>query len=47
MLRFEPGEKHWHGATPATAMSHIAIPEKQGGKAVDWLEQVSDEQHGK
>jgi quercetin dioxygenase-like cupin family protein len=42
---FEPGEKHWHGATLATGMSHIAVQEKQGGKAVDWLEKVSDEQY--
>jgi quercetin dioxygenase-like cupin family protein len=42
---FEPGEKHWHGATATTAMSHIAIQEKQGGKPVDWMEQVSDEQY--
>ena len=34
-----PGEKHWHGATATTGMTHIAIQEKQGGKAVDWLEQ--------
>jgi quercetin dioxygenase-like cupin family protein len=40
-----PGEKHWHGAAPATAMTHIAIHERQGGKAVDWLEHVSDEQY--
>lgn len=39
---FEPGERHWHGATATTAMSHIAIQEKLDGKAVDWLEQVSD-----
>lgn len=39
---FEPGEKHWHGAAPATAMVHIAIQESLDGKAVDWLEQVSD-----
>ncbi|PIO97437.1 (R)-mandelonitrile lyase [Pleomorphomonas carboxyditropha] len=42
---FEPGEKHWHGAAPDTAMTHIAIQEEQGGKAVDWLEQVSDAQY--
>jgi quercetin dioxygenase-like cupin family protein len=42
---FPPGEKHWHGAAPATAMTHIAIQEKQGGKAVDWMEKVSDEQY--
>jgi quercetin dioxygenase-like cupin family protein len=44
---FEPGEKHWHGATPTTAMTHIAIQEKLDGKAVDWLEKVSDEQYQK
>src|SRR5579863_10227226 len=42
---FSPGEKHWHGATPATAMTHIAIQEKRDGKVVDWMEQVSDEQY--
>ena len=42
---FAPGEKHWHGATATTAMTHIAIQEKQGGKTVDWMEQVSDEQY--
>ena len=42
---FPPGEKHWHGATPTTAMTHIAIQEKLDGKAVDWMEQVSDEQY--
>jgi len=40
-----PGEKHWHGAAPTTAMTHIAIHERQGGKAVDWLDHVSDEQY--
>jgi len=44
---FEPGEKHWHGATPSTAMSHIAIAEKLDGRSVDWLEQVSDLQYRK
>lgn len=39
------GVKHWHGAAPETAMSHIAIAEAQEGKVVDWLEQVSDEQY--
>ena len=43
---FEPGEKHWHGASPATAMQHIAINEALDGKAVDWLEKVSDEEYG-
>lgn len=39
---FEPGEKHWHGAAPDTAMTHTAIQEVQDGKAVDWMEKVSD-----
>ena len=43
---FPPGEKHWHGATATTAMTHIAIQEALDGKAVDWLEHVSDEQYG-
>jgi len=42
---FSPGEKHWHGATPSTAMSHIAIHEKLDGRTVDWLEHVSDDQY--
>jgi quercetin dioxygenase-like cupin family protein len=42
---FSPGEKHWHGATATTAMSHIAIQEKLDGKVVDWLEHVSDAQY--
>ncbi len=42
---FAPGEKHWHGATATTAMSHIAIQEKLDGKSVDWLEHVTDEQY--
>src|SRR6476469_7924184 len=45
VVRFEPGEKHWHGAAPTTAMTHIAIQEALDGKAVDWMEQVSDEQY--
>ena len=40
-----PGEKHWHGATPNTAMTHIAIQEHLHGKVVDWMEKVSDEQY--
>jgi quercetin dioxygenase-like cupin family protein len=44
---FPPGEKHWHGATATTAMTHIAIQEKLNGKPVDWMEQVSDEQYQK
>src|SRR6266853_3301084 len=42
---FPPGEKHWHGATPKTAMTHFAIQEALNGKTVDWLEKVSDEQY--
>jgi len=40
-----PGHKHWHGATSTTAMTHIAIQEALDGKAVDWLERVTDEQY--
>jgi quercetin dioxygenase-like cupin family protein len=43
---FAPSEKHWHGAAPATAMTHIAIQEQLDGKVVDWMEQVSDQQYG-
>jgi quercetin dioxygenase-like cupin family protein len=42
---FPPGEKHWHGATPTTAMTHIAIQEALNGSPVDWMEKVSDEQY--
>jgi quercetin dioxygenase-like cupin family protein len=42
---FEPGEKHWHGATLQTAMSHVAIAEALNGKVVDWMEKVSDAQY--
>ena len=42
---FEPGEKHWHGASPTTAMTHIAIQETLDGKAVEWMEPVSDAQY--
>ena len=45
VIWFEPGEKHWHGATPTTAMTHIAIQERLDGKTVDWMEKVSDEQY--
>ena len=44
---FSPGEKHWHGATATTAMMHFAIQEKLDGKAVEWMEKVSDEQYGR
>ena len=40
-----PGEKHWHGATPKTAMTHLAIQEALNGKTADWLEKVGDEQY--
>ena len=42
---FEPGEKHWHGASPTNAMSHIAVQEKQNGSPVEWLEHVADEDY--
>lgn len=42
-----PGEKHWHGATPTTAMSHIGIHEELDGKSADWLEHVADERYRK
>lgn len=45
VVSFEPGEKHWHGASPTTAMTHIAVHEAQDGKAVEWMEHVSDEQY--
>ncbi len=44
---FAPNEKHWHGATPTTAMTHIAIQEALNGKVVEWMEHVSDEQYRK
>ena len=45
VLWFPPGEKHWHGATPTTAMTHIAIVEHLDGKSADWMEKVSNEQY--
>lgn len=45
VVRFSPGEKHWHGATPAAAMTHIAIQEQADGKTADWMEKVSEEQY--
>jgi len=47
LVWFSPGLKHWHGATPTTAMTHIAIQETVNGKNVDWMEKVSDEQYRK
>ena len=46
VIRFAPGEKHWHGAAPTTAMTHIAIQERLDGKMVEWLEHVTDDQYG-
>src|SRR3569833_2105175 len=45
VISFAPGEKHWHGASPTTAMTRIAIQEALDGKPVDWLEKVTDEQY--
>ena len=45
VLWFAPSEKHWHGAAPNTAMTHIAIQEKLDGKTVDWLEHVTDAEY--
>jgi quercetin dioxygenase-like cupin family protein len=45
VIWFPPGEKHWHGATPTTAMTHVAIQEQLDRKAVEWMEKVSDEQY--
>lgn len=47
VVQFAPGEKHWHGATSESSMSHIAIQEYQDGKSVDWMEHVTDEQYTK
>jgi len=46
VIWFPPGEKHWHGASPTTAMTHIAIQEALDGKTVEWLEKISDEEYG-
>src|SRR2546422_9527713 len=45
VVRIPPGQKHWHGATATTGMTHIAIQEQLDGKVVEWMEQVSDEQY--
>jgi quercetin dioxygenase-like cupin family protein len=47
VILFAPNEKHWHGAAPTTAMTHIAVQEALDGKVVDWMEKVSDEQYRK
>jgi quercetin dioxygenase-like cupin family protein len=44
---FPPGERHWHGASPTAAMSHVAIQEKQNGSPVTWMEHVTDDQYRK
>ncbi|ARO24398.1 cupin domain-containing protein [Rhizobium sp. S9] len=45
VIRFAPGERHWHGAAPTTAMTHIAVQEHLDGKVVDWMEPVTDAQY--
>jgi quercetin dioxygenase-like cupin family protein len=45
VIWFSPGEKHWHGATPTTGMTHIAIQEKLDGKVVEWMEQVRADEY--
>ncbi|MBW0004841.1 MAG: cupin domain-containing protein [Hyphomicrobiales bacterium] len=47
VVLFSPGEKHWHGAGPKTALTHIAIQEALGGKNVEWLEKVSEEEYAR
>ncbi len=46
VIWFPPGEKHWHGASSTSALTHIAVQEQLDGKVVEWLEHVSDEQYG-
>jgi quercetin dioxygenase-like cupin family protein len=45
VIRFAPGEKHWHGASPTAAMTHIAIVEQLDGKSADWMEKVTDQEY--
>ncbi len=45
VIWIQPGEKHWHGATPTTAMTHVAIQERLNGQTTDWMEKVTDEQY--
>jgi quercetin dioxygenase-like cupin family protein len=47
VVSIAPGEKHWHGATPTTAMTHIAIQEALDGKVVEWMEKVTDQEYKK
>ena len=44
---FEPGERHWHGASPTAAMTHVAIAEMLDGRVVEWMEHVTDEEYGR
>ena len=46
VIWFAPGERHWHGASPDTAMSHYALQEVQGGEVVTWMEHVTDAEYG-
>jgi quercetin dioxygenase-like cupin family protein len=46
VVQFAPNEKHWHGASPNTAMTHIAIQEALDERLVEWMEKVTDEQYG-
>ena len=46
VIRFAPGERHWHGAAPDTAMTHLAVQEALDGSAVEWMEHVSDDDYG-
>jgi len=45
VLSIPPGKRHWHGGSPTTAMTHLAVQEHQNGKVVEWMEKVSDEQY--
>jgi quercetin dioxygenase-like cupin family protein len=45
VIWFEPGEKHWHGASPTTAMTHVAVQEQLDGKTAHWMEHVTDDQY--
>lgn len=47
VVLIKPGEKHWHGASPTTAMTHIAVQEQENGRTADWMEKVSEEQYHK
>ena len=47
VVLIQPGEKHWHGASPTTSLTHIAVQEQEGGRTADWMEKVSDEQYHK